>query len=75
MARPYGIDARDEVEAAAWPALRGQIFLEAATIFLRLLNGEVVNSEQARPTVLERGLFRSDEDWAKVQAAAMGATA
>ena len=71
MARPYGIDARDEVEAAAWPALRGQIFLEAATVFLRLLNGEVVNSDQARPTVLERGLFRTDEDWVKVQTAAM----
>ena len=71
MARPYGIDARDGVEAAAWPALRGQIFLEAATVFLRLLNGEVVNSEQARPTVLDRALFRSDEDWERVQAAAL----
>ena len=71
MARPYGIDARDQVEAAAWPGLRGQIFLEAATVFLRLLNGEVVSSAQARPTVLNRALFRSDEDWEKVQAAAV----
>lgn len=71
MARPYGVDARDEVERAAWPALRGQVFLEAATVFLRLLNGEIVSSKAARPTVLERGLFRSDEDWTKVQEAAV----
>ena len=37
MARPYGIVPRNAVEEAAWPALRGQIFMEAAEIFLRLL--------------------------------------
>ena len=30
------------VEEAAWPALRGQIFMEAAEIFLRLLRGDVI---------------------------------
>jgi len=71
MARPYGIVPRNAVEEAAWPALRGQIFLEAAEIFLRLLRGDVVNSDNVRTTTLTRTNFRSDEDWAAVQAAAV----
>ena len=71
MARPYGIVPRNAVEEAAWPALRGQIFMEAAEIFLRLLRGDVINSEMIRPTVLTRGNFRSDEDWIAVQDAAV----
>ena len=67
MARPYGIVPRDIVEEAAWPALRGQIFGEACEIFLRLLNGEIVNSKIIRKTVLTRSNFRSDEDWSNVQ--------
>ena len=69
MARPYGIVPRDIVEEAAWPALRGQIFGEACEIFLRLLNGEIVNSNVIRKTVLTRSNFRSDEDWTRVQEA------
>ena len=69
MARPYGIVPRDIVEEAAWPALRGQIFGEACEIFLRLLNGEIVNSNVIRKTVLTRSNFRSDDDWTRVQEA------
>ena len=69
MARPYGIVPRDIVEEAAWPILRGQIFAEASEIFLKLLNGEVVNSKDIRKTILTRLNFRSDEDWVKVQEA------
>jgi len=71
MARPYGIVPRNAVEEAAWPALRGQIFLEAAEIFLRLLRGDVINSDSIRSTVLTRANFRSDEDWKAVQEAAV----
>ena len=71
MARPYGIVPRDEVEEAAWPALRGQIFSEASEIFLRLLNGEVVSSESIPATNLTRSNFRTDEDWERVQSAAV----
>ena len=67
MARPYGIVPRTPTEEAAWPALRGQIFLEASEIFLRLLRGDVVHSDDVRSTVLTRDNFRSDEDWEKVQ--------
>ncbi|HJM23227.1 MAG TPA: LLM class flavin-dependent oxidoreductase, partial [Candidatus Thalassarchaeum sp.] len=71
MARPYGIVPRDTVEAAAWPALRGQIFAEASEIFLRLLNGEVLSSDMTKPTILNRSNFRSDGDWENVQDAAV----
>jgi alkanesulfonate monooxygenase SsuD/methylene tetrahydromethanopterin reductase-like flavin-dependent oxidoreductase (luciferase family) len=71
MARPYGVVPRNAVEEAAWPALRGQIFMEAAEIFLRLLRGDVINSEMIRPTLLTRENFRNDEDWKAVQDAAV----
>ena len=70
MARPYGILPRDAVEEAAWPALRGQIFIEAAEVFLRLLRGDTFSCEDVRQTILTRANFRSDEDWEKVQVAA-----
>ena len=73
MNRAYGIDARDAVEAAAWPALRGQVFWEACEIFLRLLQGEALAGADIRPTVLTRAHFRSDADWERVQAAARAA--
>ena len=71
MARPYGIVPRNSIEEAAWPALRGQIFMEAGEIFLRLLRGDVVNSTTTYDTVLTRSNFRSDGDWERVQSAAV----
>ena len=70
MARPYGILPRNAVEEAAWPALRGQIFIEAAEVFLRLLRGDTFSCEDVRQTILTRANFRSDEDWEKVKVAA-----
>lgn len=70
MARPYGIAPRDIVEQASWPALRGQIFIEAALIMLHLLRGDVIRSDDSRETVLTRANFRSDGDWLNVQKAA-----
>jgi hypothetical protein len=67
MARPYGIIPRNSIEEAAWPVLRGQIFLEACDIFLRLIRGDVISSEDIRKTVLTRDLFRNDESWEMVQ--------
>ena len=67
MARPYGIVPRNSHEKAAWPALRGQIFMEASEIFLRLLRGDTINSDMIGKTILTRDNFRSDEDWVKVQ--------
>ena len=67
MARPYGVIPRTNYEQSAWPALRGQIFMEASEIFLRLLKGEKISSDDVRKTILTRDNFRSDEDWLKVQ--------
>ena len=70
MNRAYGIGPRDAVEAEAWPALKGKVFAEACEIFLRLLRGESISSDDIRETVLTRANFRSDEHWERVQAAA-----
>jgi len=67
MASPYGIVPRNAVEVAAWPALRGQIFWEAAEIMLRLVRGDTICSDDIRETTLTRANFRSDEDWQSVQ--------
>lgn len=67
---PYGIVPRTEVEKAAWPALKGKIFAEALEVFLRFLRGDVFSSDEVRETRLSRTDMRSDEDWARVCAAA-----
>lgn len=63
---PYGIVPRDEVEQAAWPALRGKIFMEATEIFLRFLRGDVFASKDVQLKTLSREDFRSDEDFDRV---------
>ena len=73
MNEAYGIRPRNELESAAWRTVKGQVFKEAATIFLRLLRGDVLSSDDIEESVLERRHFRSDDDWAKVQALAGGA--
>jgi len=70
MNRAYGIVPRNDVERAAWPALRGQVFGEACEIFLRLLRGDTLASNDIRETWLTRDNFRSDEDWNRVKEAA-----
>jgi len=73
--RAHGIVPRDELERLAWPALRGCVFAEACEIFLRLIRGEVLSSDETQPTMLSRESFRSEELWARVrdEAAACGA--
>jgi alkanesulfonate monooxygenase SsuD/methylene tetrahydromethanopterin reductase-like flavin-dependent oxidoreductase (luciferase family) len=72
MNEASGIVPRDPAEEAAWPALKGHILKEATTILLRLLRGDVLASHDVPPPVLTRAAFRSDADWARVQAAAGG---
>lgn len=73
MNRAYGIKPRNAVEAAAWGAVKGHAFREAATIFARLLRGDIVNSDQIPRASLSRADFRSDADWQRVSALAGGA--
>lgn len=70
MNRPYGVVPRSPVEQAAWPALKGRILWEAMEIFLRLLRGDTLASEDVRETILTRQAFRSDADWERVREAA-----
>ena len=37
--RPYGTEARNALERACWPVLRGKLLAEATEIFLRFLRG------------------------------------
>jgi len=73
MNRAAGIVPRDAVEEAAWPALKGKVFAEACEVFLRLLRGDVLSSEDVRPPALARADFRSDGDWERVRDAARAA--
>lgn len=68
MNRAHGVVPRDALEAAAWPALKGQIFGEACELFLRLLSGEALSGADAAPTTLRRESFRTDGEWAAVEA-------
>ena len=63
MARPYGIYPRNEVEAASWPALKPKIFMEASEIFLRLLRGDVLHSDDVKETILSGDDFKNASDW------------
>jgi alkanesulfonate monooxygenase SsuD/methylene tetrahydromethanopterin reductase-like flavin-dependent oxidoreductase (luciferase family) len=63
---PYGIVPRNAVETAAWPVVKNKIFEEATEIFLRLLRGEILRSENVAPRSLRRADFRKDEDWQRV---------
>jgi hypothetical protein len=66
-----GVVPRDAVEEAAWPALKGFLLREAAEVLTRLLAGEVLCSDDLPAQELTRANFRSDEDWQRVQAAAV----
>lgn len=64
--RPYGIVPRNFVEQAAWPVVKGKILQQATEIFLRLLKGEKISSQDVRPIILRAEDFRSVEDWERV---------
>ena len=61
---PYGIVPRNDLEKAAWgPVMVNLILKEAAEIFIRLIKGEVLSSDDISQPVLRRDDFRSDDDW------------
>lgn len=70
--RPYGIVPRSDLEKQVWPALKGKILIQASEIFLRLLRGDLLSSEDVEHLKLDRLDFRTDEDWKKAQAIAGG---
>jgi alkanesulfonate monooxygenase SsuD/methylene tetrahydromethanopterin reductase-like flavin-dependent oxidoreductase (luciferase family) len=70
MNRTTGIAPRDPIEEAAWPAIRGKVFAEATEIFLKLLKGETISSEDIRQRNLRHEDFRTEPDWVATLAAA-----
>ena len=75
MNRAYGIGPRNELERAAWRALKGQVFRRAAAVFTRLLRGDALASAEVPPIVLREAHFRAPEQWEAVRALADGADA
>lgn len=67
MNRVTGVDARTPWELAAWPVVRGKLFAEAGEIFLRLLRGETISSDDIPEYTLKPADFRSEADWHKVR--------
>lgn len=70
MNEASGVLPRNDVERAAGRAFKGKIFSQASEIFLRLLKGETLSSDQIKARTFKRSDFRSDADWEKVQNAA-----
>jgi alkanesulfonate monooxygenase SsuD/methylene tetrahydromethanopterin reductase-like flavin-dependent oxidoreductase (luciferase family) len=60
---PTGVRPRNAFEDAFWPAVKGKVFDEATEIFLRLLRGDVLGSEDIPVRKLTRKDLRSDEEW------------
>jgi alkanesulfonate monooxygenase SsuD/methylene tetrahydromethanopterin reductase-like flavin-dependent oxidoreductase (luciferase family) len=58
-----GVAPQNQLEEAFWPVFKGKIFEEAAQIFLRLLRGDVLSSDDIASHLLPRESFRDDEDW------------
>jgi alkanesulfonate monooxygenase SsuD/methylene tetrahydromethanopterin reductase-like flavin-dependent oxidoreductase (luciferase family) len=67
---PYGIVPRGAWEKAAWPVLRGKIFLEACEVFLRFLRGDVFSSLEVEHRLVTRSDFRDASAWDATLAAA-----
>ena len=71
----YGIGPRNDLERAAWPAVKGQVFRRAAQLFLRLLRGDALASAEVPPVVLKADHFRKPGDWDRVREMAGGVDA
>lgn len=64
--RAYGVGPRDALERAAWGPIKGLLFRQAAEIFVRLLRGDALASEEVAPIVLRREHFRTEADWTRI---------
>jgi len=64
--RPYGIVPRSEVEQVAWPVVKGKILAQATEIFLRLLRGDKISSDDIWPILLKAEDFRSPQEFERV---------
>lgn len=61
--RATGIVPRNSFEDQFWPLVKGKIFSEAAEIYIRLLQGETLSSEDISERPLSKEDFRSEDEW------------
>ncbi|MGI8647151.1 MAG: LLM class flavin-dependent oxidoreductase [Mycobacteriales bacterium] len=66
---PFGVRPRNAIEEAAWPVVRGLAMRQGAEIFLRLLRGDALSSQDIAAQRLSRPQFRTEEAWQHVLAA------
>lgn len=67
---PYGFFPKTDLEKAGWDVIKNKYFQEATEIFLRLLKGEKLSSQDISRRILRRGDFRDESQWKKCQQAA-----
>jgi len=69
---PYGFRPQSELEHAAWDVIKNKYFQEATEIFLRLVRGEKISSNQISDRFLTEQDFRSSDEWQKIRAMSGG---
>lgn len=60
---PGGVRPRNRFEGAFWPAVKSKAFEEATEIFLRLLRGDTISSDDVAIRSITRKDFRDDDEW------------
>ncbi len=65
MNRAFGITPRNPIEECLWPTVKGRVFQEASEIFLRLLAGETLSSEQVAVPPLHHSEVKDPTQWEK----------
>ncbi|MCY1143645.1 LLM class flavin-dependent oxidoreductase [Actinoplanes sp. Pm04-4] len=70
IARATGVAPRTEWEEAAWPQVRSAVTAEAAEIFVRLLSGEELGSDQVTAPRLMPDAFRDRDAYDRIAAQA-----
>ena len=60
---PGGVRPRNRFEDAFWPAVKQKAFEEATEIFLRLLRGEVISSDDIEVRSITRKDLQDDDEW------------
>jgi alkanesulfonate monooxygenase SsuD/methylene tetrahydromethanopterin reductase-like flavin-dependent oxidoreductase (luciferase family) len=61
----YGFKPRNMAEELLWPAIRALTLFEAAEIFVRLLKGEVLGSEDITPKVVTKSEIKDSQVWSE----------
>jgi len=62
---PYGFFPKTELEKVGWEVIKNKYFHEATEIFLRVLQGEKISSQEIPHRYLKNSDFRDTEVWQK----------